>query len=280
MTLQNGVKQSLHVIKAAMTRSRFKKRFFMTLVVLHPRHALAVNELLNELDDDTFPGDVDSAMIAMTAQLGGVDEVSSMSMDVRLLWLQHEKAVLAEGKGEPVSRNMIEFLFDRGCKNFSSNLKTGLDLAGFIARNPDILDFSLAGQEPKSTVMELARSSWVASYLKSTHQKGVDEAFVRQFPVGFNPLENYRQAALDLVTWLEDNAVALADGYTFDGLRAGVSHINDAENELLYFFHSMALENAETNPAYPIFAKRILLAEQALALKDMFNKRMTESASA
>lgn len=73
----------------------------MTLVVLPTRQALAVNELLNELDDDTFPGDVDSATIAMTAQLGGREGSSRMSMDVRLFWLQHEKAVLAEGKESP-----------------------------------------------------------------------------------------------------------------------------------------------------------------------------------
>lgn len=165
---------------------------------------------------------------------------------------------------------MIDFLFDRGCENFSSNLKTEVDLAGFIARNPDILHFSLAGQKAQNTIIDQARSGLVASYLKATQVKGLDETFVRRFPVGFNPVENYHQAALDLVTWLRENDVELADGYTFDGLRSGVSHIKDAENELLYFFHTMALGNAETNPAYPIFAKRVLLAEQALALKDMF----------
>lgn len=242
----------------------------MTLVVLQTRQASAVNELLNELDDDSFPGDVDSAMISMTAQLGGIGETSTMSMDIRLFWLQHEKAVLVEGKGEPVTRNMIEFLFDRGCENFSSNLKTEVELAGFIARNPDILHFSFAGQETKDTIIDQARSGLVASYLKATQVKGIDETFVRQFPAAFNPLQNYQQAALDLLTWLQENDVKLADGYTFDGLRSGVSHINDAENELLYFFHAIALGNAESNPVYPIFAKRMLLAEQALVLKDMF----------
>ncbi|TLX16468.1 hypothetical protein [Rhizobium sp. MHM7A] len=153
----------------------------MTLVVLQTLQALAVNELLNELDDDTFPGDVDSAMISMTAQLGGTGDISRLSMDVRLLWLQHEKAVLAEGKGEPVTRNMIEFLFDRACENFSSNLKTEIDLAGFIARNPEILHFSFAGQEAKKTIIDQARSGLVASYLGYSDYGVVDLHNVRSF---------------------------------------------------------------------------------------------------
>jgi hypothetical protein len=242
----------------------------MASVILSTRQALAVNELLSELDDDTFPGDVDSAMIAMTAQLGGINDVSRMSMDIRLFWLQHERAVQEEGKGEPVTRNMIEFLFDRGCERFSSNLKTENELAGFIARNPDILNFSFTGELPRATILDQARGGLIESYLKATQVRGLDETFVRQFPSGFDPLENYQQAALDMVRWLQDNAVELADGYTVDNLRSGIGHIKDAENELLYFFHEMALANADTNPAYPLFAKRILLAEQTLALKDMF----------
>ncbi|TLX16470.1 hypothetical protein [Rhizobium sp. MHM7A] len=107
-------------------------------------------------------------------------------------------------------------------------------------------------------------------YLKATQARGINERFIRQFPAGFDPLGNYQQAALDLVNWLQENDIELADGYTFENLRSGVSHIKDAENELLYFFNTMALGNAESNPAYPIFARCILLAEQALALKDMF----------
>jgi hypothetical protein len=242
----------------------------MTLVVLQTWQALALNELLNELDDETFSGDVDSAIIAITAQLGGIDETSRMSMDIRLFWLQQEKAVLAEGKGGIVTRNMIEFLFIQTCEKFSENMNTEVDLAGFIARNPDILRFPFVGNETQDTIFGQAKTGLVTDYLRSTQARSLDHTFVKQFPAGFNPLENYQQAALDLLSWLQENDAELLDGYTFEGLRSGVSHIKDAENELLYFFYTMASGNAESNPAYPLFAKRILLAEQALGLKDMF----------
>lgn len=243
----------------------------MSLVVLTVRQALAVNELLGELDDDTFPADVDSAIIAMTAQLGGV-EASHTSMDIRLFWLQLGKAIKAEGQGEPVTRNMIEFLFDKACHGFSVNLKTEYELAGFIARNPEVLHHSFSGWPPTSAIIDQARRGLIESYLKTTQGHGIDETFVRQFPAGFSPVSNYRQVALEIVTWLETNAVELADGYSPESLRVGVEHIKDGENELLYFFHEMALGNAESNPAYGLFAKRILIAEQALQLKEMFGE--------
>lgn len=242
----------------------------MSLVVLSSRQALAVNDLLDELDDDTFPADVDSAIISMTAQLGGVD-ASALSMDIRLFWLQLEKAVKAEGQGEPVTRNMIEFLFDKACKSFSLNLKTEYELAGFIARNPDVLHHSFSGG-PNSAIIDQARGGLIESYLKTTQSHRKDEFFIRQFPAGFSPVSNYRQVALEMVAWLEANAVELADGYSPESLRGGIEHIKDGDNELLYFFYEMALGNPESNPVYEIFAKRILIAEQALQLKEMFGE--------
>jgi hypothetical protein len=243
----------------------------MTLIVLQAGHALAVNELLDEIDEDTFPGAVDSAMISMTAQLGAPDGViSPMSMDVRLFWLQLEKVISQEANGELLSRNTIEFLFEKACRRFSENLKSELDIAAFIARNSDILRFPLSRDAAQLTIFDQIKAGLIADYLEVTEAHGVDDTFVRQFPDGFNALQNYRTAALDLIAWLEENQVELADGYTFDGLRSNVGHIQNASNELLHFFHEMALGNPESNPIYPLFATRILLAEQALALQDRF----------
>lgn len=243
----------------------------MTLIVLQARQALAVNELLDEIDVDTFPGDVDSAMISITAQLGAADGVvSSMSMDIRLFWLQLEKTISQEAAGEIQTRDMLEFMFAKACKRFTDNLKSEIEIAGFIARNPDILNFPLSRDEGQLTIFDQMKAGLAAYYLEVTQAHGIDDTFVRQFPKGFDVVENYKTTALELIQWLEDHQVQLDDGYSFEGLRSNVAHIKDATNELLYFFRAMVLGNPESNPLYPLFAKRILIAEQALSLKHLF----------
>lgn len=238
-----------------------------SLVVLTVEEA---KKLCERLEFDASWDKTDGAYYTLQRQLKDFGHEMSepfLSADLRqIVSLLEEEIEDWKHSGELATLRQLDDIVDGHIGNVVSKLKSVQDTASFIARNPEVLEFSESRKpvsfRENSNLLEIVRTEAVVDYLNKHAIQFIYDAFVSQFPDDYIPIEGYRAAVGCYLDELEASNVALPEGWNFTSLR---SKLADANEPITVPYLGKMAE--------PIKAKHyndILIAENALSLVKRF----------